>query len=121
METLMQRGVEDAWKGLRTRAPRIAGGVVSAAYIGTVADLGPIPNPRKNLAINICHQVLVNPCQKQAKAENKQVMKMVPLLPNQLLKGTVSQQPITAQHKYGAEFKRPVSQVDRESLPPMPN
>lgn len=99
----------------------MAGGVVSAAYIGTVADLGPIPKARKNLAMNICHQVLVNPCQKQAKAENKQVMKMVPLLPNQLLKGTVNQHPIKAQHKQGAEFKRPVSHVDRESLPPLPN
>ena len=104
-----------------TSAPRMAGGVVSAAYIGTVADLGPIPKPRKNLAINMCHQVLVNPCQKQARAENKQVMKMVPRRPNRLLNGTVSQQPIKAQHRYGAEFRRPVSQVDRESSPAMPN
>lgn len=104
-----------------TRAPLIAGGVDSAAKIGTVADFGPIPSPKKNLATNMCHQAFTKPCQKQAVAEYKQVMKMVPRLPKILLNGTVNQHPIKAQHKYGAEFKRPVSQVDRESSPPMPN
>lgn len=89
--------------------------------MGTVADLGPIPKPRKNLAMNICHQVFTNPCQKQARAENKQVMKMVPRRPKILLKGTVNQHPIVAQHKYGALFSSPVSQVERESFPSMPN
>jgi hypothetical protein len=68
-----------------TKAPRIAGGVHSAAKIGTVADFGPIPNPRANLATNIPHQEFTNPCQKHAIAENKQVMKIVPRRPNQLL------------------------------------
>ena len=104
-----------------TRAPLIAGGVVSAAYMGTVADLGPIPKPKKNLAMNMCHQVFTNPCQKQANAEIKQVMKMVPLRPKRLLNGTVNQHPMKAQHRYGALFSSPVSQVDRESLPSMPN
>ena len=81
----------------------------------------PIPKPRKNLAINMCHHVLTKPCQKQARAENKQVIKMVPRRPNMLLKGTVSQQPMKAQHRYGALFKSPVNHVDRESSPSMPN
>lgn len=34
-----------------TSAPRIAGGEHSAAYTGTVADLGPMPSPRMNRAI----------------------------------------------------------------------
>lgn len=34
------------------------------------------------LAINMCHQVLVNACQKQVSAEIKQVTKIVPLRPH---------------------------------------
>lgn len=65
--------------------------------------------------MNICHQVFAKPCQKQAVAEKRQVMKIVPRRPKILLKGTVNQHPIKAQHKYGAEFKSPVSQVERGS------
>ena len=71
--------------------------------------------------MNICHQVLTNPCQKQARAENKQVMKIVPRRPKMSLNGTVSQHPMAAQHKYGALLSSPVSHVERESLPSMPN
>lgn len=42
-----------------TRAPRSLGGEHSAAKMGVVADLGPMPKPRKNRAMNMCHQVLV--------------------------------------------------------------
>lgn len=71
--------------------------------------------------MNMCHHVLTKPCQKHASEENRQVMKTVPRRPNQLLKGTLSQHPMSAQHRYGAELVSPVSQVDRESWPPMPN
>lgn len=66
-------------------------------------------------ATNMCHHVLTKPCQKQAIAENRQVMKMVPRRPNQLLYGTVNQQPMKAQQRYGAELQRPVNQVERAS------
>jgi hypothetical protein len=49
--------------------------------------------------MNMCHQVLAKACQKQAVAEKKQVRKMVPRRPNQLLKGMVSQQPMKAQQR----------------------
>lgn len=62
--------------------------------------------------MNICHQVPTKPCQRQARAEKQQVMKMVPRRPYQRLKGTVNQQPTTAQHKYGAELTSPRSQVE---------
>lgn len=96
-----------------TRAPRIPGGVVSAAYTGTVADFGPIPKPRAKRAMNMCHHELTNPCQKQAMAEKRQVMKIVPRRPNALLNGVVNQQPRTAQQRYGALLTRPVSHVER--------
>lgn len=67
--------------------------------MGTVADLGPMPKPKKNRAMNMCHHVLVKACQKQARAENVQVRKIVPRRPNQLLNGMVSQQPIRAQQR----------------------
>lgn len=57
------------------------GGLHSAAKIGTVADFGPIPKPRKNLEMNICHQVFVKACQKQARALKQHVMKIVPRRP----------------------------------------
>jgi len=60
------------------------------------------------------------PCQKQASAENTPVRKIVPLLANKLLNGVVSQYPITAQQRCGAEFKRPASYVDRGSTPSIP-
>jgi hypothetical protein len=47
-----------------------------------------------------CGQEFVTPCQKQARAETVAVMKMAPLLPNQALRGSVSQQPKKAQHSY---------------------
>lgn len=104
-----------------TRAPRIAGGVISATYIGTVADFGPMPNPRKKRAMNICHHVLTKPCQRQAMAEKQHVRSIVPLRPNQWLKGTVNQLPATAQQRYGAELTRPVSQASRCVSRPMPS
>ena len=57
------------------------GGVVSASKMGTIADPGPMPKPRKNRGKNMSDQVLANACQKQAKAEKRQVKKMVPLRP----------------------------------------
>lgn len=54
-------------------------------------------------------------------AEKTQVMNTVPRRPNQWLKGTVSQQPMRAQQRYGAELTKPTSHVERESRPPMPN
>ncbi len=36
-----------------------------------MADLGPMPSPKTNLARNMCHQVLVKACQKQAAAETE--------------------------------------------------
>lgn len=89
--------------------------------MGTVADFGPIPKPRESRAMNMDHHALVNPCQKQARAENIQVMKIVPRRPNQLLNGMVSQHPIIEHPRYGAEFRRPSNQVSREDLPPIPN
>ena len=56
-------------------------------------------NPRKNLAMNMCHQILTNPCRKQARAEKTQVRKMVPRLPKKLLNGVVSQHPMKAQQR----------------------
>jgi hypothetical protein len=104
-----------------SNAPRISGGVHSAAYIGTVADFGPMPSPKERREMNMDHQAFVNPFQKQASEENKQVIKIVPRLPNQLLKGMVSQQPKNAHEKYGAELQRPRSHVERGSSPPIPN
>lgn len=91
--------------------------------MGTVVDLGPMPKPSakrdmnlevvsvRSLAVEVerkegqkevlvtdmCHQLSAKPCQKHARALNKQVMKMVPRLPNQLLNGVVSQHPKKAQ------------------------
>lgn len=44
--------------------------------------------------MNMCHQVLVKACQKQAAAETRHEMKTVPRRPNLLFSGSVSQQPI---------------------------
>jgi hypothetical protein len=90
--------------------------------MGTVADFGPIPNPRANLAINKWYHEFANACQKQAKAEKVQVRKIVPRRPNQLLKGIVSQQPMNAQQRYGAELTKPTNQESLSLvLSPMPN
>jgi hypothetical protein len=67
--------------------------------MGTVALLGPIPKPRANRAMNMCHQVPVKACQIQAEAEKMQVRKIVPRRPNQLLNGIVSQHPMKAQQR----------------------
>lgn len=105
-----------------TKAPRNLGGAHSAAKIGVVADLGPIPNPRKKRAMNMWYHVFANACQKQAAAEIKQEMKMVPRRPKRRFMGSVSQHPIRAQQRYGAELQSPRSQVSRElSGSPMPN
>lgn len=86
-----------------------------------MADLGPMPKPRQNRATNIAHHDETKPCQRQVIALKQQVRKMVPRRPNQWLKGTVSQQPMKAQQRYGAELIRPTSQVSLEVLPAMPN
>lgn len=99
----------------------MGGGAHSAAKIGVVADLGPMPNPRKKRAMNIAQYVDTKPCQRQVIALKQHVMKIVPRRPNQWLKGTVSQQPIMAQQRYGAELIRPTSQVSLDLLPAMPN
>jgi hypothetical protein len=73
--------------------------------MGTVAESGPMPRPRQNLAIKRCHQVFVRPCHKQAVAEVTQLKKMVPRRPRWWFRGTVSQQPISAQQRYGAALE----------------
>jgi hypothetical protein len=49
-----------------TNAPRIDGGAVSAAYIGTVADLGPIPkpsmNPKQHRRLSVAHWLCSGMC-----------------------------------------------------------
>lgn len=82
-----------------TRAPRSLGGEHSAAKMGVVADLGPMPKPRTKRAMNMWYQLFVKACQKQARAEMRQEMKMVPRRPNQLFIGSVSQQAATAQQR----------------------
>jgi hypothetical protein len=43
--------------------------------------------------------------------EMKQEMKMVPRRPNILFRGALSQQPMTAEARYGAPFRRPCIQL----------
>ena len=62
-----------------------------------VADLGPIPRPSANRAMNMCHQVFVNACQKHAAAEIPHDTNTVPRRPNTLFMGSVSQHPRKAQ------------------------
>jgi hypothetical protein len=71
--------------------------------------------------MNIDQCVETKPCQRQAIALKQQVRKIVPRRPNQWLKGTVSQQPMKAQQRYGAELMRPTSQVSLDWLPAIPN
>ena len=59
----------------------ILAGKHSAAKTGTVADLGPIPIPRKNREMKRCHQVFVKAPQIQVKNENRAVTKIVQRLP----------------------------------------
>lgn len=54
-----------------TRAPRIKGGETSAAKTGTVADLGPMPIPRKKRAMNRCHHEFVTADQIQVAPAKK--------------------------------------------------
>ncbi len=52
----------------------------------------------------------------------KQEIKMVPLRPKALFNGSVSQQPMIAQHRYGAELHRPTNHESRMLVSsPMPN
>lgn len=76
------------------------GGAHSAAYTGTVADLGPTPNPRKKRAMKRCHHVLVTPCQIQVANEKNALMKMVPRRPKRLLSGAETQQLTRPQHNW---------------------
>lgn len=65
---------------------------------------------------------LVKPCQKHASAEMRQLIQTVPLRPNLAFIGSVSQQPMNAQQRYGALFTRPKSQESRiEFSSPIPN
>ena len=91
-----------------TSPPLIFAGTHSAEYTGMVALFGPIPSPRQNLAMNRCHHFDVKACATQVALETRQVTKMVPRLPKTRFKGSVSQQPKMAQHKYGAAFTRPL-------------
>lgn len=90
-----------------TSAPRIGAGAHSAAYIGTVADLAPIPSPRQKRATKRLGQDWTTPSQIEVTAATKQEMKMVPRRPKTRLSGSVNQQPSTAQARYGAETTRP--------------
>ena len=94
-----------------TRAPRMRGGEHSAAYTGTVADLGPIPKPRKKREMNKCHQVSVTPCHTHVAKLMNDVKKIVPRRPRKAFNGSVSQQPRNAQQMYGADETRPTSQL----------
>lgn len=66
---------------LRAAITYILAGKHSAAKTGTVADLGPIPIPRKNREMKRCHQVLVKAPQIQVKNEKRAVTKIVQRLP----------------------------------------
>lgn len=82
-----------------TSDPRIGAGEHSAAKIGTVADLGPMPKPRKKREMNKCHQVFVQADQMHVANEMKQVIMIVPLRPKKRLSGSVIQHPITPQQR----------------------
>lgn len=134
-----------------TGAPRSVGGEHSAAWIAReggesqrpafqehngenlrlVADLGPMPKPRKNRVINMCrlrsrprvsmttptgshrstlgqrdHLSCVREgLPKQAVPEIRHDTKMVPRRPNSLSIGSLSQQPAKAQKRYGVATK----------------
>lgn len=63
----------------------------------------------------------MKPCQKHAAAEMRQLIQTVPLRPNRLFMGSVSQQPMTAQQRYGALLTSPTSQESRiDSSSPIP-
>lgn len=104
-----------------TSPPLIFAGTHSAEYIGIVALFGPIPRPKQNLARNKCHHCDVNAWAIQVALEMRQVTKMVPRLPKTRFKGSVSQQPSTAQHKDGAAFTRPLRPASLPSLLAIPN
>lgn len=72
------------------RAPLIDAGLLSAAYMGTVALFGPIPSPKTSRAKNMCCQVCVKPCQRQESDEIMHVINIVPRLPKYLFMGSVS-------------------------------
>ncbi len=74
-------------------------GTHSAEYMGIVALFGPIPKPRKNLAMNKCHHVEAKACQMHVALDSMHVRKIVPRLPRNLFIGSVNQHPRTAQHK----------------------
>lgn len=73
----------------------MAVGAPSAAKIGTTVALAPIPIPMMSRQINRVSQEVEKP-EPMGEATRKQaVMKMVPRRPNQLLRGSESQQPRT--------------------------
>ena len=75
-------------------------GAHSAAYTGTVVDLGPMPKPRMRRATKRCCQELVTPCQMQVANEMNAVRQMVPRRPKYWFSGCVNQHEITPQHSY---------------------
>ena len=91
-------------------------------------DLEPIPRPRTKRAMNKLTHELARPSQIDATDDQmssrkvwglppatKQERKMTPLRPMREFNGSVSQQPRTAQARYGAELTRPVSQEASDS------
>lgn len=74
----------------------------------TVVDLDPIPRPRTKRAMKRFGQLFATPSHTDATAATKQDRKIVPRRPRYLFSGSVSQQPKTAQAKYGAPTMSPV-------------
>ena len=93
---------------IMTRAPRIGAGEHSAAYTGVVVDFEPIPSPRTKRARKRLTHEFATPSQIDATAAMAQDMKIVPRLPNKVLRGSVSQHPRIAQARYGAPTMSPV-------------
>jgi hypothetical protein len=105
---------------IMTSAPRIGAGADSAEYTGTVVDFEPMPRPRTNRATNKFTHEFDTPSQMDATAirtrtlevsipaATKQERKITPRRPTREFKGSVSQQPRTAQARYGAELIKPV-------------
>lgn len=87
---------------LIVRAPRIDVGLFSAAKIGTVEPLAPMPRPRmRRTTKSVCHEC-VKPEAMGVAMRIRAVMKIVPRRPKKLLSGSESQQPSAAEARYGA-------------------
>ena len=75
------------------------GGLDSEAITGTVHDFGPIPSPNASLETNRCCHEFVTADQMHVAKDKKEVIIIVPLLPKNLFRGEVNQQPRTAQQR----------------------